>query len=235
MRCARLATAIVLMCAALAALAQEQPVRRVLGGERLRVLHWPEHQELAQLALREGDDALRRLEGLLDVELAERVDVYIVRSRAEFDEVTGIENKPWVLGRAFLRGRGQTDVPYRVVVKPMGTQRLPGLLTHELAHVVIWDRFGKNAKPHGPEFRTLMRQVHLAEKATHNLPVEHLRRKQKAYLYLHRCSLCSYQFTAQKARRNTYCRQCGPEMTWDIFRLPNTPAGQCMMKRMLEG
>lgn len=136
------------------------------------------------------------------------------------------------LGRAILNDQ-RIELNPRLLLDHPG--QLLGTLGHELAHLVIWDRFGKNAQPHGREFRTLMRQVHLAEKATHNLPVEHLRRKRKAYLYLHRCSLCSYQFAARKARRNTYCRQCGPEMTWDIFRLPNTPAGQRMMKRMLEG
>jgi len=124
-----------LICAGLTALAQERPTRRVLGSERLQVFYWPRHEELARLALREGDDALRRLAGLLDTEPDERVEVHIVRSQAEFDELTGIDNKPWVLGRAFLPG--VPDVPYRVVVKPMGKQRLPALLTHELAHVML--------------------------------------------------------------------------------------------------
>ncbi len=126
-----------------AAAAQEPAARLVLGGERLRVLYWPEHQELAELALHQGEAALRRLEGLLQTRPARRVEVYLVRSQAEFDDLTGDRNKAWVVGRALLPGR--SDAPHRVVVKPMGQQRLPGLLTHELAHVMLDVKMGTAA------------------------------------------------------------------------------------------
>ncbi len=133
MRRLALTWAIGLACVALTVtVPAQEPMRRALGGDRLRVLYWPRHRDLAELALTEGEAALRRLEGLLDVETEARVEVYIVRSQAEFDELTGFHNKPWTLGIAILSRR-----PYRVVVKPMGAQRLPGLLTHELAHVML--------------------------------------------------------------------------------------------------
>ncbi|MFP4353547.1 MAG: SprT-like domain-containing protein [Phycisphaerae bacterium] len=49
-------------------------------------------------------------------------------------------------------------------------------LAHELAHLVVYWRYGSRAKPHGREFFTLMRAVNLSGKATHELNVEHLRR-----------------------------------------------------------
>jgi len=140
----RLACTIGFTLLTLAAAAQEEPVRRVLGGERLRVLHWPEHVEMGKLAMESGESALRRLEGLLAVDLDQRVDLYIVRSQAEFDELTGMRNKPWILGRAMLGG-GEPGHARRVVVKPMGPQRLPGLVTHELAHVMLDVRMGDAA------------------------------------------------------------------------------------------
>ncbi len=115
-----------------------EPVRHALGTEHLRVAYWPEHEDLAKIARDSGSDGITRLRGLLDVEPQERIDVFIVRSRAEFDRLTGTENKPWTMGRA-MPGR------LRVVVKPMGPQRLPKLLTHELAHIMLHVRMGDEA------------------------------------------------------------------------------------------
>ncbi len=53
-------------------------------------------------------------------------------------------------------------------------------LVHELAHLVVFWRYGPRAKPHGREFLTLMRAVNLSGKATHELNVEHLRRPRRA-------------------------------------------------------
>lgn len=50
-------------------------------------------------------------------------------------------------------------------------------LVHELAHLVVYWRYGSRARPHGREFFTLMRAVNLSGKATHQLDVEHLRRR----------------------------------------------------------
>ena len=97
-------------------------------------------------------------------------------------------------------------------------------LVHELAHLVIRMRYGRVA-PHGRHFRTLMRAVNLSADATHDLPVAGLKRLRRRYVYLHRCSDCGYSFVARSVRRNCYCVACGPEMTWDIFRVPNTPQG----------
>ncbi len=81
MRRLALTCAIGLACLALAIAAPAQePTRRALGGDRLRVIYWSTHRDLAELALSEGEAALRRLEGLLDVKAEARVEVYIVTS-----------------------------------------------------------------------------------------------------------------------------------------------------------
>ncbi len=126
-----------MLLAAIAPAAGQQQ-RHILTSDHLRVLHWPEQAELGELARRTGTEALTRLERMLGVRLDGRVDVYIVRSQAEFDELTGLQNKPWIVGRA-LPGA------MRVVIKPMGPQRLPPLLAHELAHVMLDLRMGEKA------------------------------------------------------------------------------------------
>ncbi|MGD9495272.1 MAG: peptidase MA family metallohydrolase [Armatimonadota bacterium] len=115
-----------------------QQARRVLGSEHLRILHWPQHADLAELARETGEGAMMRLQRMLDAEPPERIEVYIVRTQAEFDALTGGGNKPWVVGRALPSA-------LRVVVKPMGPQRLPKLLAHELAHVMLDVAMGEAA------------------------------------------------------------------------------------------
>jgi hypothetical protein len=123
---------------ALTPLAQAQEARRVLGGEHLRVHYWPRDEALAQLARETGERALVRLQGMLAAEAPRRIDVYIVASQAEFDDLTGGANDPWIIGRAL-------PSELRVVVKPMGPQRLPGLLAHELAHIMLDVAMGEAA------------------------------------------------------------------------------------------
>ena len=49
-------------------------------------------------------------------------------------------------------------------------------LIHELAHLVVYWRYG-HVRPHGREFLTLLRAGNLSGKATHELEVGHLRRR----------------------------------------------------------
>ena len=98
-------------------------------------------------------------------------------------------------------------------------------LVHELAHLVVHERYGRVAS-HGRHFRTLMAAVRLSPAATHKLPTAHLKRRRRRYLYLHRCSDCGYSFIARSVRRNSYCIACGPEMTWDIIRAPSSKEGR---------
>lgn len=128
----------VLLAVAAAVPGSAEQVRRVLGSEHLRILYWPEHQELAEIAEEAGIMALARLHRMLDVEPQERMDIFIVRSQAEFDELTGVRNRPSVVGRAI-------PSMLRVVVKPMGRQRLPDLVAHEVAHVMLDVRMGDKA------------------------------------------------------------------------------------------
>jgi SprT protein len=133
------------------------------------------------------------------------------------------------LGRAILQAM-------RVELNPHLLNDHPGelvpTLAHELAHLVVYRRHGRVA-PHGQQFRHLMAQVGLSAQATHELNVEHVRRRRRRkYLYLHRCSDCGYSFVARRPRRNCYCKACGPEMSWDVFRAPNTAAGQTLLKRL---
>lgn len=105
-------------------------------------------------------------------------------------------------------------------------------LAHELAHLAVHVRFGRRAGAHGREFRTLMRALNLNARATHDLPVGHLRRRRRKYLYLHRCDICGNATVARRVLRDRVCAACGPGMQWDVYRLPDTPAGRALLKTL---
>lgn len=132
------------------------------------------------------------------------------------------------LGRAVLESRLVELNTCLLVEHP---DQLVETLVHELAHVAVYIRYGP-VPPHGRHFRTVMRAVGLSPRATHDLPVAHLRRRRERYLYLHRCSECGDGFIARRVRRDVCCRACGPEMTWDVFRAAATAAGRDALKGM---
>ena len=133
------------------------------------------------------------------------------------------------LGRAVL-----DDARLELNTRLLGRHpdQLVATLAHELAHLVVHMRYGKVA-PHGRHFRTLMRAVGLSPAATHGLPTGRLRRRRRAFRYLHRCSECGCRFVARRVRRDLYCTACGPEMTWDVFRVPDTPAGRKLLGKLM--
>jgi len=133
------------------------------------------------------------------------------------------------LGRALFE---QTLVELNPRLLAEHPQELVSTLGHELAHILVRKRHGQTP-PHGPQFKALMDAAGLSASPCHQLPVEHLRRRRGKYLYLHRCGDCGNQFVARSTRRHYYCLNCGPEMKWDIFRLPNTPPGQKLLKHLL--
>ena len=110
------------------------------------------------------------------------------------------------LGRAILNS-GIVELNPRLLNEH--PKELIPTLVHELAHMVVYMRFGRVA-PHGHHFKMLMGALNHSPKSTHSLPVGHLRRKRKKYLYLHFCSECGYRFVARSFRRNYYCVTCGP-------------------------
>lgn len=127
------------------------------------------------------------------------------------------------LGRALLN-ENRVELNTRLLLEH--PDQLLETLVHELAHLAVRMRYGSLPAPHGSEFKAMMRAANLSGKATHNLPTSHLKQKRKKYYYVHRCSDCQMAFVARKVRRNCYCKACGPEMSWEILRIADSPQGR---------
>ncbi len=130
------------------------------------------------------------------------------------------------LGRATLDD-GRVELNPRLLLEHPA--ELVPTLAHELAHLVVYWRYGRVA-PHGAEFRTLMRAVNLSPAATHQLDVGRLKRRRRRFVYLHKCTHCHGTFAARRVYRNYYCVSCGPDSTWEVFRVPDTPEGRRLLK-----
>lgn len=126
------------------------------------------------------------------------------------------------IGRAFLEEDLIELNPRMLADHP---NELIPTLVHELAHMVVHWRHGV-VRPHGIEFRTLMRCLNLSPDATHSVPVGAYRVRRKRYLYLHVCKRCGASFLARRVSRQYYCGACGPRMDWEILRATDTLNGR---------
>jgi len=134
------------------------------------------------------------------------------------------------LGRALLADN-RVELNVRLLREHPG-ELLPTDV-HELAHLAVRMRYG-NVQSHGMHFRAFMRAVNLSAASTHSLPTKHLKSRRRRYVYLHRCSDCGMMFIARKVRSDCYCRQCGPEMSWNILRAPATAQGRRKLRKIMD-
>jgi SprT protein len=91
---------------------------------------------------------------------------------------------------------------------------LAEVLCHELAHVAAWEIHGDGIRPHGREWKELMRRAgyrpstRLTPPPGLALPAPRRRRRRRRYLYDHRCETCGWSRTARAVVRRWRCAPC---------------------------
>ncbi len=125
---------VLLAGAASVGLTQEQ--RLSLGGRNLDIRYWPEQEDVAFEVRSYGQQALKDLSETLDLPVTGTISVDIVRSADEFDQRAGVKLPPWTLGVALHHRR-------QVVLKPLHGKDLQRLVTHELTHVLLDMKMGR--------------------------------------------------------------------------------------------
>ena len=83
---------------------------------------------------------------------------------------------------------------------------LDATLCHELAHIVIYHRYGTAVAAHGEEWRALMRAA--GYPATARMAGHGGKRKRIARRYRHTCAVCQAQRLAGSPMINWRCGQC---------------------------
>ncbi len=112
-----------------------------------------------------------------------------------------------------------------VLLKSGNRDILDETLAHEAAHLVVYWRHGRRVRPHGRQWKELMRLAGLPARATilHSKikalpPVRRTR-----YLYRHRCQDCGNIFNAGRTDGRWRCSSClrwGRGGVLKVIRLP---------------
>jgi len=89
---------------------------------------------------------------------------------------------------------------------------LPEVVGHELAHLVVFARYGLDCRPHGPEWRQLMRSSGLVARRTVRIPMANAegsnRTPRSTAKYTHRCPVCQARWTAKRRMTRWRCSSC---------------------------
>ena len=107
------------------------------------------------------------------------------------------------LGRARVDAR---KVRLNPILFNANTQLLDEVLCHELAHIVVYIRFGRKARPHGAEWAELMRQAGYKPRVRVNLEEEKLPILIKTYEHL--CPVCQIIRYARRPMNLWRCVSC---------------------------
>jgi predicted SprT family Zn-dependent metalloprotease len=84
-------------------------------------------------------------------------------------------------------------------------------LCHEVAHVVVHRRFGRRARPHGAEWRALLRAAGFAPRACADVRPSDgalYARVHSLRPWLHRCPRCGAERRARRAMLRWRCGRC---------------------------
>jgi SprT protein len=97
-------------------------------------------------------------------------------------------------------------------------QHMPETVAHEVAHSVVYRLHGRGRRPHGREWRAVMKTLGFEPRVTHRTSAETLARVLNHHLY--RCACRSHALGprqhrhARNGERHYHCRACGERLIW---------------------
>jgi len=93
---------------------------------------------------------------------------------------------------------------------PDHAKLLSEVLCHEAAHVVAYSRHGKNAKPHGQEWRKLVQDAGFLPRVSLGVVFEDcgIPPSRRKVLFEHRCPVCQAVWYARKSMLSWRCSLC---------------------------
>jgi predicted SprT family Zn-dependent metalloprotease len=89
-----------------------------------------------------------------------------------------------------------------------GAGALREIICHEAAHVVVWDRHGRTARPHGKEWAALVRAAGFEPRASLVRCGHQTRRPPPAATYNHTCPVCHFSKRARRRMTRWRCPEC---------------------------
>jgi SprT protein len=93
---------------------------------------------------------------------------------------------------------------------------LEEVLCHELAHVAAYHLHGRSIRPHGPEWKALVRAAGFEPRVRIRLDID-LLREQNVKRYRHHCPVCNAARTARYRMTRWRCSRCiGAGLSGDL-------------------
>ncbi|MBI3774720.1 MAG: SprT-like domain-containing protein [Gammaproteobacteria bacterium] len=155
------------------------------------------------------------LDETLCAELDARVRGFIALANATYDTCLAVPSwdarlRGALAGKAHLqRGHLQFNAS---LLRANQEHFLLQTVGHEVAHLVVWARYRGRVKPHGAEWKAVMRDFGLETCATHDYDVSMLRRTRSPFVYRCACPGDLYlgRVRHQRVARGVtyFCRRC---------------------------
>ena len=89
--------------------------------------------------------------------------------------------------------------------RDLGTLR--EIISHEAAHVVVWERSGRGARPHGPEWAALMRAAGFEARAT-LIRCGYRQSVANSVRVRHFCTVCHFSKLGKRRMPRWRCPEC---------------------------
>ncbi len=126
------------------------------------------------------------------------------------------------LGRCYAR---QRRITLAERLKKMDPSILEEALCHEVAHLAVFELFGENHRPHGPEWAQLMRAAGFEPRRRLVLDEEGSlsSSNRPRYVYVHYCPVCQSERVARRpvhTWRCPYCAALGLDGGLEIVKRP---------------
>lgn len=126
--------------------------------------------------------------------------------------ISGASRLPSVTLRFDLRGqaagqmratnRGRVEIRFNLVLARQNPDAfIAQTVPHEVAHLVVWHKHGRRARPHGPEWQAVMRQLGVSEPSrchAFEIPEGEVRRQRR---WPYRCACREYQLSTTRHNR----------------------------------
>lgn len=110
-----------------------------------------------------------------------------------------------------------------------GQHLLGEVLCHEAAHAAAYEIHGRRCRPHGNQWKTLMRAAGFEPRVSfpeRELPVTRTGRKRSPGVWLHRCPVCDAERATRRRMTAWRCMRCmksGLDGKLEISRLDRPP------------
>jgi len=117
----------------------------------------------------------------------------------------------WSLGRCYPDKRLIRIASYLKGLEGAPDGLLQEVLCHEMAHLAARELHGRNARPHGPEWKALMTSAGFEPRTrlpSPNGAPRPGRRRRAPTVYLHRCPVCQLFRAARRLMSRWRCAAC---------------------------